>query len=265
MIETDMPEDDTNCLNDAINDAENHTGLDGVSESKFYTVPKAKILVIDDHPFFLEGMKLGLESLNEACFEVETRSSSVEALSWLKHVRDYDLILCDLNLPEMNGLLFIKTLIKRDIWVRIAIISASENPSDITSALSAGAAGFINKSVDRNELTRALTSMLGGEQYLPSSYLKLTELNRGKKLGDTQMVGSEAAKLGITVRQYEVLTLLSKGLSNKDIADRLSVKQATIKSHLQVLFQALNVKSRTACVVAANNSKLLPESYFDEC
>jgi len=216
--------------------------------------------VIDDHPFFLEGMKLGLESVQENLFVVETQSSTINALKWLQRVQDYDLILCDLNIPEMSGVAFIESLIKQDIWVRVAIISASENPCDITNSLSAGAAGFINKSINKLELVQALSEILSGNSYVPDSYKLLTESNSASRLSHTPDRGLEAVKLGITYRQYEVLMLISQGLTNKDISEKLNVKECTIKSHVQVLFQILNVKNRTACSVEAKHLKLLPEA-----
>jgi len=225
---------------------------------------QTKILVIDDHPLFLEGMKLGLESLSGKPFVVETLNSTLEALKCLTHIQGYDLILCDLNIPEMSGIAFIDSLIKQDVWVRIAIISASENPGDITNSLSAGAAGFINKSIKKLELIEALSNILDGNSYVPESYNLLADrscMDRFGQLPDPDR-GVEAVKLGITYRQFEVLKLISQGLTNKDISARLEIKVCTIKSHVQALFQILNVKNRTACSVAAKKLKLLPQANF---
>lgn len=214
------------------------------------------ILVIDDHPLFLDGIKLGLESLPERHYDIMTLASTPQALRWFQHQRDVDLILCDLKMPDINGIEFIQHLFRLDIWIPIAIISASENPLDIANALDAGAAGFINKSSDRLALDRAIQTIMAGERYVPISYAARDSLNAGKSplsITDT---------LGITPRQLEVLNLIEQGFRNKDICERLGIAESTVKSHTKALFQALNVDNRTACVRAAQQLGLLPEHPF---
>ena len=116
------------------------------------------------------------------------------------------------------------------------------------------------KSINKLELVQALSEILSGNSYVPDSYKLLTESNSASRLSHTPDRGLEAVKLGITYRQYEVLMLISQGLTNKDISEKLNVKECTIKSHVQVLFQILNVKNRTACSVEAKHLKLLPEA-----
>lgn len=217
---------------------------------------KLNIMVIDDHPLFLEGLKLGLESIPGDQYAVTTETSTTQALRWFNHPRDVDLILCDLKMPETNGIEFIHTLFRRDIWIPMAIISASENPLDIENALNAGAAGFINKSSDRQELDRAIQTIMAGERYVPASYSDSSRLNAG-----TNLI-SMAEALGITPRQLEVLGLIELGISNKEISARLGVAESTIKSHTKALFQIFNVKNRTACVRSAMQQGLLPEQPF---
>lgn len=219
------------------------------------------ILVIDDHPFFLEGLKLGLESLEESTSEtyaLDTLTSPADALKRLTHTRHYDLILCDLHLPELNGIQFIKTLFKQDIWIPIATISASENVYDIECALEAGAFGFINKSLNKDELRMAIKQILGGQQYVPPNYLLFRQ--HGKMGKDVFM--SNAAKHGITHKQFEVLTYMGQGLGNKEISERMDVTINTVKSHTKALFQILNVKNRTSCIIDATKLRLLPESHL---
>lgn len=218
------------------------------------------LLVIDDHPLFLDGIKLGLESLPDRRYDITTSASTTEALRWFQHQRDVDLILCDLKMPDINGIEFVQHLFRRDIWIPMAIISASENPLDIENALNAGAAGFINKSSDRQELDRAIQTIMEGECYVPASYSK-TQASQARQ--KTHISTSEA--LGITPRQLEVLNLIELGIRNKDISERLGVAESTVKSHTKALFQALNVDNRTACVRTAQRLGLLPEQPFYRC
>lgn len=219
------------------------------------------ILVIDDHPFFLEGLKLGLENLADADSEnyaLDTQTSPTCALRKLNHTSHYDLILCDLHLPEMNGIEFIKKLFKRDIWIPIATISASENISDIECALEAGAAGFINKSLNKEELRAAIKQLINGQQYVPPNYALLRQ--HGLEAKDLRM--TNAAKLGITNKQFEVLTYMGQGLGNKEISEKMSVTVSTVKTHTKALFQIFNVKNRTSCILNATKQQVLPESHL---
>lgn len=218
------------------------------------------ILVIDDHPLFLDGIKLGLESLPDRHYDIITLSSTTQALRWFQHQRDVDLILCDLKMPDINGIEFVQHLYKRDIWIPMAIISASENPLDIANALDAGAAGFINKSSDRQALDQAIQAILAGERYVPASYGEARAPRVGPYSGKSLL--STADALGITPRQLDVLNLMEQGCRNKDICERLGIAESTVKSHTKALFQALNVDNRTACVRAAQQLGLLPEHPF---
>lgn len=221
---------------------------------------RVKILVIDDHPFFLEGLKLGLENLEGSFFEIDTCNSCSEALKLLSHVQQYNLILCDLHLPEMNGIAFLNKLFAQNIWIPIAIISASENPSDIECAINAGASGFINKSLNKDELCNALMTIISGGQYLPPEYERLKKIGQQART----MHESHAEKLGITPKQFEVLSLMGQGLSNQEISEKMGITLSTTKSHTKALFQIFNVKNRTSCILRASKQNLLPESYLIE-
>lgn len=219
-----------------------------------------KLLIIDDHPFFLEGLKIGLESIEETHYDVTTTNSSLQALKALGHTCDYDLILCDLNLPELNGITFIQKLFSRDIWIPIAIISASENPADIRLAIQAGATGFINKALDKAQVDKAIKQIISGEQYVPSNYLRFSQGGQYEE----RIEEKRAAKLGITHKQFEVLSLMGQGLSNREISMRMGVAISTVKSHTKALFQILNVTNRTACILNATRLKLLNDVYTIE-
>lgn len=221
---------------------------------------KINILIIDDHPFFLEGLKMGLESIPNNRYAIDTSSSPVKSLDTLKHNDHYDLILCDLNLPEINGITFMQQLLKHDIWIPVAIISASENPSDIQQSMNEGAAGFLNKSLGKTQLNEAIESILAGIEYLPPSYLKLC---RNVK-STASIEESIASKYGITHKQFQVLSYMGQGLSNKEISERMGVAISTIKSHTKALFQILNVNNRTACILAATKLKILNEAFLVE-
>lgn len=214
--------------------------------------PPLRILVIDDHPFFLDGLRIGLQSLPDITIEVDQLPDARQALDEDTGLVDYDLILCDLNLPEINGIRFIETLVERELYVRVAIISASESERDVQEALRAGAAGFINKGLQLEGFKQAIFSILAGERYVPPRTTASTD--------PVMSLDQSLDKLGITARQYEVLKRLADGMSNKEISVDLAIKESTVKSHLQVLFQIFAVGNRTACLVKARSLGLIGSS-----
>lgn len=215
-----------------------------------------RVLVIDDHPFFLEGLKLGLRSIPALECEIHTAPSARSALSAHTDFSQFDLMLCDLNLPELNGIDFIECLLDRDVETPVAIISGSDHEQDVQRAMSAGAVAYIDKGVELGEFAQAVQAILAGKPYLPERYRrKLLGAPRPQK---AMTRTEQLRRLGITARQYEVLTLLAEGLSNRAISAQMGVKESTVKSHLQVLFQVLDVANRTACLCRARTLGLLP-------
>jgi len=95
---------------------------------------KVRILIIDDHPLFVEGLKVTLLSLDER-YQVDTASNVNEGYELLDNGKNYELILVDLNLPGQNGISFIKDLYEKEYWIPTAVISASEAPEDIVAVL----------------------------------------------------------------------------------------------------------------------------------
>lgn len=216
-----------------------------------------RVLVIDDHPFFLEGLKLGLRAIPALECDICTAPSARSALTTHHDFGQFDLMLCDLNLPEINGIDFIECLLDRDVETPVAIISASDDHQDVQRAMSAGAVGYINKGVELGEFARAVQAILAGKRYLPVRY-RHNKSAHGRPVGMVTRA-EQCRRLGITARQYDVLKLLAEGLSNREISSQLGVKESTIKSHLQVLFQVLNVSNRTACLCRARSLGLLPK------
>lgn len=205
-----------------------------------------RFLIVEDHPLFLEGLSLALQKLS---FKpgLQAVGSAQEAKTLLsKHV-DFDLILLDLNLPDGQGFSLLRFLQIKKIFIPVAIVSASEEPSDVRSAMAAGAAGFISKANNSEGIVAAVEQVLQGEQCLPSFYLTAPQ-------EDINLSGA----FNLTPRQLEVLSLLAEGLPNKRICQRLGLTEHTVKTHLKTLFQLLEVHNRTECVQKAVKHNLLP-------
>ncbi|MEH6566974.1 MAG: response regulator transcription factor [Halopseudomonas sp.] len=205
--------------------------------------PDTRLLLIDDHQIYLDGLSLTLGSLCEGV-QLDHAHNAAQAMEQVQH-NTYDLILLDLQLPDSSGLALLQKLRAGDPLVPIAVLTASNSPSDLDAALQLGAAGFISKTADGRTLLEAVTQLLYGVQVV---------------IGDENHPldrQSSARDVGITPRQLEILDLLAEGLPNKVICQRLSLSEDTVKTHLKALFSSLDCHNRTECVSNARKLGLV--------
>jgi len=186
-----------------------------------------KLLVVEDHPIFFEGLSFILNQLAPVV-DIDCVNNVVNAKQKLLANSDYDLILLDLGLPDQGGLSLISFIKNQHILIPVSILSASENINDIDISLACGASGFISKSSGSEEILKAIKSILVGKTYLPRFY-------------------TPQENLSLTPRQKEVLLLLAEGLPNKRICQQLNLSDHTVKSHLKSLFTLFDVHNRTEC------------------
>ncbi len=202
-----------------------------------------RILLIDDHRMFLDGMRLILSQLTD---EIESVGSAREALDKLAENKQFDIILTDLKMPGLDGHSFIQALHARQLFIPTIVISASDEPGEISRALEQGAQGYLPKSAHSARIIEAIHKVLAGEIYIAPEL--------PYELGVVSAPSGEVAShdaMQLTGRQREVLSLVAEGYANKDIALALNISEATIKSHLNSIFHSLQVRNRTACVKRA--------------
>ncbi|WP_304641837.1 response regulator [Pseudomonas sp.] len=205
--------------------------------------PDTRLLLIDDHQIYLDGLSLTLSKLAQGIILDHAHSASEAEELVRRHT--FDLILLDLQLPDSSGLALLQKLRSIDPVVPIAILTASNSASDLDAALQLGAAGFISKTADGKVLLEAATRLLFGETVIISA--ENQPLDRV----------SSARELGVTPRQLEILDLLAEGLPNKVICSRLTLSEDTVKTHLKALFSTLGCHNRTECVNSARRLGLL--------
>jgi DNA-binding NarL/FixJ family response regulator len=212
-----------------------------------------RVLVVDDHPLFREGLKVVLQGLAQDT-EIVTQAGAEEALAAARAIDDLDLVLLDLSMPGMNGFTAVQRFCREIPGVPVVIISAHEEPADVRRALSLGALGYIPKSTPPQVLLDALRLVLGGGVYVPPLFL-----DAGKTHDAPPAPGAEAEPGDgeLTERQGDVLVLLSQGKSNKLIARELDLSEKTVKSHVTALFRALGVVNRTQAAIAARRRGLI--------
>lgn len=208
------------------------------------------ILVIDDHNILLDGLRTMLADMDNIS-TVTVCDNAEAALQFAIDNPNTDLVLIDLNMPGMNGLSFIHALNARKLLMPTVVLSATKNINDVGQALNAGAVGYIPKDYNLQQMKQAIHEVVNYGHYVPEDIREhLLQIDQHRK-SDTK------ANYGLSERQIRVLEMLAQGHSNKAIADILNISENTVKSHLQVIFDALSVTNRTECVVKAKELELI--------
>lgn len=194
--------------------------------------PLPRVLIVDDHPFFLFGIT-GILEQEKLVDQVVCVASVADAVQDLRHHPETSLVLLDLTLQGEAGLSLFAELESVGVPVPVVVISSREDETSVRAAKSAGAVGFLPKSADRRSLIRMVRRVSGGQLFYPS----------------LQMPAHSPETL--TPRQLEVLVLLAEGLPNKRICQVLNLTEHTVKTHLKAIFAHLDAHNRTECVAQA--------------
>ncbi len=212
-----------------------------------------KLLLCDDHEVFRAGLRTALREFDPTLVEA---SDCEEALRLVEQEGDVDLILLDLGLPGMDGFEGLRTLRAQHPEIAVVIVSASDEPEKVRAALEGGASGFIPKSSSTSVLQSAIRIVLSGSLYVPPEILPSLWAPPEKARADGRLARSREA--GLTARQLEVLRLMSRGLTNKEIASVLGIGPGTVKAHASAIFDALDVTNRTEAVLVMREFGIEP-------
>lgn len=205
-----------------------------------------KILVIDDHILFREGILLMLKGLNIEITSYEAGSFEA-AKKVMQDEPELDLILLDLGLPDVSGLEALVMINKQLPNSNVVVLSATDDHSVVEQALNCGAKGYIPKSSTTSVMLSALQLVMSGGVYIPPEILQ-------RQPASNNLAQSRNLATRLTSRQYEVLQYLAEGKTNKEIGFALSLSESTVRVHVAAILKALNVKNRTQAVHVANRS-----------
>ena len=210
-----------------------------------------KILVVDDHSLMRDGLCRVL-SLEPSFDIIDQVSDGLEAIESVQKVQP-DVILMDINMPKLNGIDATKEIHKLYPEIKVIALTVCEQDDQVFEFIRAGASGYILKDAQAEVLIEAVKTICNGKSYIyPAiAHKVLNEFNRVcKKLEEVQ-------KNPLSVREIEVLTLVSKGYTNKRIAGELFISEKTVKNHVTNIFHKLEAKDRTEAVVIAMKGNLI--------
>jgi DNA-binding NarL/FixJ family response regulator len=203
-----------------------------------------KVLIVDDHPVVRDGLQ-GMFAGEPDFVVVGEAENGRQAVSQAEAFHP-DVVLMDLRMPEMDGVSAIRVLAERGLGAKVLVLTTYDTEGDVLPAIEAGATGYLLKDTPREELYRAVRAAAAGEAVLSPPVAS-------RLLGQMRDGGREPP----SEREMEVLRLVAGGATNREVAARLFVSEATVKSHLLHLYSKLGVNDRAAAVAAAYSQGLL--------
>jgi DNA-binding NarL/FixJ family response regulator len=215
-----------------------------------------KIVLADDHGIVRDGIKSTLR--DEKAFKIIGEASNgVEAIEKVKALSP-DVIIIDINMPEMNGIEATAIISKKYPNTKALVLSMHDNEDYILKSIEAGAAGYLLKDTSKEEFIKAINAVAKGEKYFSTSISNILAtgyLHRIKKEG--VRTTDEDSENGLTRREKGILKLIVQGLGNREIADSLSISVRTIEVHRSNMMRKLKVKNAVELVKYAMENNLV--------
>lgn len=202
-----------------------------------------RILIADDHDLLRDTLVMFFEA--QGTIETASAGTLQQAIDRIKADDAYDLVLLDYNMPGMNGLDGLRTVLAMDKADRVALISGEATKQIAEDALEAGAAGFVPKSLPAKSLVNAVKFMAMGEQYAPLDFMTAVEEAPKSALAEK-----------LTTRELQVLEGLTAGKANKEIARDLDITEPTVKLHVKTLYRKIGAANRTQAALIAREAGL---------
>lgn len=195
-----------------------------------------RVMVVDDHPMWRDAVERDLTAAGFAV--VATAATGTEAINRFGATRPQVVVL-DLQIPEPTGVEVTRTVLEQDPTSRVLVLSASGEQEDVLAAVKAGATGYLVKSASREELVAAVQRVAGGDSVFTPGLAALV-------LGEFRRMDQPATPPGekLTERETEILKMVAKGMSYKQIAERLVLSHRTVQNHVQNTLRKLQMHNR---------------------
>lgn len=218
------------------------------------TTSKIRLMIVDDHPLFRAGLHRVVEMEPDFAIIGEATDGQ-EALDMARKLEP-QVILMDVNLPILNGLQVTRELTGSRSTVAIIVLTAYHDDEQMLHAIRAGASAYFPKDVDPQELVKAIREVAKGNYMLNDAVLAKPQvatwlINQFEQMQVTDAEGSEFAYQPLSAREMEILTCITRGKSNKEIAQQLGISRQTVKNHMTSILRKLAVNDRTQAAVYA--------------
>ncbi|KOO49619.1 response regulator transcription factor [Viridibacillus sp. FSL E2-0187] len=213
-----------------------------------------KIIIVDDHQLFREGVKRILDF--EDTFDVVAEGDDGTDVVQLYEEYNPDVVLMDINMPQKNGVEATAELLEKYADAKVIMLSIHDDESYVSHALKSGALGYMLKEMDADEIVEAIKIVASGGSYLHPKVTKnlvaeYRRLSERENKGSFHQTEIRRPFHLLTKRECEVLQLLTDGQSNRAIGETLYISEKTVKNHVSSILQKMNVNDRTQAVVTA--------------
>ncbi|NRQ33730.1 response regulator transcription factor [Nonomuraea sp. NN258] len=206
-----------------------------------------RLIIVDDHPIVRDGLR-GIFAGDDEIEVVGEAADGPEALAVALRTSP-DVVLLDLRMPKMNGSEVIRRLREQTPGIRVLVLTTFDDDTDVLPAIEQGATGYLLKDTPRTELRRAVLAAARGETVLSPAVAGIL-VQRART----------PEQRTVSPRELEILALIARGATNREIAANLFITEATVKTHLLHVFAKLGVNDRAAAVAAAYERGLLKPS-----
>lgn len=206
------------------------------------------MIIVDDHEIVRQGIRMSLDRVNTNISIVAEASNGQEALDLISQ-NDLDLIITDISMPKMSGLELTKEIRKKHPHVNVLILSTHNEEKYILSSFEAGALGYLPKDAPVDQIILAIETVVSGEIFYTPEV--------AKTLAIASIKGKSPSKKALTEREKEILELIVKGQTNKEIASNLFISIRTVDVHRRNIMQKLEVNNTAELVRITLENKYL--------
>lgn len=210
---------------------------------------KINVMIADDHSLIREGLKQLLE-FDGTIKVVGEASNGKECLEKI-YVCNPDVLLLDINMPEMNGIEVLKKMKAENSQIKVLILTVHNEMDYLMKAVDIGVDGYILKDSESAELKKAIRAVMDGENYIQPSLIPALNSQLVNRDSDKDMISS------LTNRELEVLVQVANGMFNKEIATNLNISERTVKNHISNIFKKIDVSDRTQAAVFAIKNNII--------
>jgi len=213
---------------------------------------KIKVMIVDDHGIVRQGLRTYLDLLEDINIVAEAENG-LDALDKVKQFNP-DIVLMDLVMPEMDGIEATHKICGSYPEVKVIVLTSFTEDEKVFAAIKAGAVGYLLKDISPPELAKAIQAVHSGESHLHPEITKKLMNQFVSPKSDIEISPDE-----LTAREMEVLQLIAQGLSNKELANKLTISEKTVKTHLSSIFSKLHLSDRTQAAIYALKHNLVPD------